>query len=94
MAIAIAAFVLLAVLSVAAWRISHPPSPSVPHLVGMPLSEVPATLEQSGIPPAGVTVLTRAVEPQYVGTVVDQQPQPGLPLNSDNAVQIAVGVPR
>jgi hypothetical protein len=64
----------------------------VPQVVGHRLAEVPSVLEQAGIAPADVTVLTRPVEAAYVGTVVDQQPQPGLPRTSD--LQIAVGVAR
>jgi serine/threonine-protein kinase len=64
----------------------------VPTLVGHHLSELPALLEQAGIAPADVTVLTRPVQAQYVGMVVDQQPQPGLPRGGGD-VQIAVGVP-
>ena len=66
-------------------------SDGVPKLVGRRLSEVPAILEQAGIPPAETTVLTRPVEAEYVGMVVDQQPQPGMP-SAGGDLQIAVGV--
>ena len=66
--------------------------PGMPGLVGHRLSEVPTLLQRSGIAPADVTVLTRPVERRYVGLVVDQQPQPGLPVDSHRPPQIAVGV--
>jgi serine/threonine-protein kinase len=66
--------------------------PGMPGLVGHRLSEVPTLLQRSGIAPADVTVLTRPVEGRYVGLVVDQQPQPGLPVDSHRPPQIAVGV--
>jgi serine/threonine-protein kinase len=77
----------------ATWRASHN-SNGVPRLVGRHLSEVPLILEQAGIQPADALVLTRPVEPQYVGTVVDQQPQPGLSRETTVEIQIAVGVPQ
>jgi serine/threonine-protein kinase len=66
--------------------------PGVPGLVGHRLSEVPTLLESAGIAPADVTVLARPVGGRYVGLVVDQQPQPGLPVDSQRPLQIAVGV--
>ena len=87
------AVIAILVLGIAGWRVTHPPTPGVPHLVGLRLSEVPAALEQAGIAPADTVILTRRVEAEYVGTVVDQQPQPGLPRDPDG-VQIAVGVSR
>jgi serine/threonine-protein kinase len=92
--LALIAFAVLVVclLTVGGWRLSHPTNHGVPRLVGTRLSEVPAALEDAGFAPADVTILTRPVESQYVGTVVDQQPQPGLPPTGDDALQIAVGV--
>ena len=83
--------ILVLGIGIGGWRVTHPATPTVPLLVGLRLSEVPAALEHAGIAPADTVILTRTVEPDYVGTVVDQQPQPGLPRDPDG-VQIAVGV--
>jgi hypothetical protein len=53
---------------------------------------VPKVLEQAGLAPGEVTVSTRPVEQGYVGKVVDQQPQPGQPLEANASMQMAVGV--
>jgi eukaryotic-like serine/threonine-protein kinase len=90
--IALVAAVAVAVLAFAAWRVWPGGGSGVPKLVGHSLSEVPALLEEAGIAPADVVVQARPVERQYVGTVVDQQPQPGLPRDANGEVQIAVGV--
>jgi serine/threonine-protein kinase len=74
------------------WRLTHPPIRTVPMLVGRSQSELPQVLEDAGISMSQTTVLTRPVQPEYVGRIVDQQPQPGLPLDADG-LQIAVGVP-
>lgn len=89
--VAIAAAILICLLVGLGWRVTHPAANGVPHLVGLALSEVPAALEEAGLAPADVTVLTRRVDPPYVGTVVDQQPQPGKPRSADG-LQIAIGV--
>jgi serine/threonine-protein kinase len=65
-----------------------------PRLVGYRLAELPAVLEQAGLAPGDVSVITRPVEQSYVGKVVDQQPQPGQRLESSAGLQVAVGVPR
>ena len=91
-AIATAAAIAICAVAVAGWRVTHPQSGRVPNLVGLPLSQVSLALEQGGVAPADVTVLTREVDQRYVGTVVDQQPQPGLPRSADVEIQIAVGV--
>ena len=64
-----------------------------PNLVGHRVSEVPKLLEQAGSAPGDTTVITRSVDKSHVGLIVDQQPQPGQPIEANAGLQIAVGVP-
>jgi serine/threonine protein kinase len=89
----VGAFIVVIALAIAGWRMTHSAGDSVPRLVGLQLSEVPMVLEQAGISPADAKVLTRPVPADYVGRIVDQQPQPGLPLDPTGSIQIAIGVP-
>ncbi|MBV9580908.1 MAG: serine/threonine protein kinase [Chloroflexi bacterium] len=92
-----ASAIVICTLVLVGWSVSGRPSfgqrPLAPALVGHGLSELTPVLEQAGIAPADVVVTTRAVGQPYVGLVVDQQPQPGQPLDRTNTLQIAVGVP-
>jgi serine/threonine-protein kinase len=92
-----ASAIALCALVLVGWMVAGRPSvgqrPVAPTLVGHGLSELTPILEQAGIAPADVVVTTRAVGPSYVGLVVDQQPQPGEPLERTKTLQIAVGVP-
>lgn len=90
--IGIGAVLLVLIVAAAIVRLQSR-APVAPGLVGHALSEVPALVEHAGLASGDVTVLTRPVEAGYVGKVVDQQPQPGLPVDSSAGLQIAVGVP-